>query len=64
MIDETIVVTVLEISEDKVRLGIEAPAEVPVHRREVWDEIRENGRRETRVDGGSCHAKEPDQAEG
>lgn len=40
MIGEHIVVTVVDIRGDKVRLGIEAPKEVPVHRREVYDAIR------------------------
>ncbi len=40
VIGEHIVVTVVEIRGDKVRLGIEAPKEVPVHRREVYDAIR------------------------
>ena len=35
VIDDNIVVTVVEIRGDKVRLGIEAPKEVPVHRKEV-----------------------------
>lgn len=39
---EEIVVTVVEIRGDKVRLGIEAPKEVPVHRREVLDAIKRN----------------------
>ena len=36
MIGPDIVVTVVEIRGDKVRLGIEAPAHVPVHRQEVY----------------------------
>jgi carbon storage regulator len=40
VIDEDIVITVVEIRGDKVRLGIEAPKEVPVHRREIYDAIR------------------------
>ena len=32
-------VTVLEIKNGKVRLGFEAPADVPVHRSEVWERI-------------------------
>jgi len=37
-----IVVTVVEVHGDKVRLGIEAPKEVTVHRREVYDRIKES----------------------
>ena len=33
-------VTIVEIREDKVRLGIEAPRDVPVHRLEVWQAIQ------------------------
>lgn len=33
-------VVVVEIRGDKVRLGIQAPQDVPVHRREVYDAIR------------------------
>ncbi len=40
VIGEHIVVTVVEIRGDKVRLGIDAPKEVPVHRREVYEAIR------------------------
>lgn len=39
IIDGRIVVTVVEIRGDKVRLGISAPAEVPVHREEVQERI-------------------------
>ena len=40
IIRENIVVTVVEIRGDKVRLGIEAPKDVPVHRREVYEAIK------------------------
>ena len=40
VIDEHIVITVVEVRGDKVRLGIEAPREVPIHRSEVHDAIR------------------------
>ena len=40
IIRENIVVTVVDIRGDKVRLGIEAPEDVPVHRREVYEAIK------------------------
>jgi carbon storage regulator len=40
VIGENIVITVVEVRGDKVRLGIEAPTEVPVHRQEVLDAMR------------------------
>lgn len=40
IIDNYISVVVVEIRGDKVRLGVEAPKEVSVHRREVYDAIR------------------------
>jgi carbon storage regulator len=40
VVDEAIVITVLEIRGDKVRLGIEAPKSVPIHRSEVYAAIQ------------------------
>ena len=40
VIDDQIVITVVEIRGDKVRLGIQAPKEVPVHRSEVHAAIQ------------------------
>lgn len=43
MIGDNIVITIVDIRGDKVRLGIEAPTEIPVHRQEVYEAIqREN----------------------
>ncbi len=48
IIGDNIVITIVDIRGDKVRLGIEAPKEVPVHRQEVYDAIqRENNRGQT-----------------
>lgn len=40
VIGDDIVITVVEIRGDKVRLGIEAPIQVPIHRQEVYDAIK------------------------
>jgi carbon storage regulator len=40
MIGDNVAVTVVEVRGDKVRLGIEAPKDVAVHRREIYDAIR------------------------
>jgi carbon storage regulator len=40
VIGEGIEVTVLRVGRDSVRIGVSAPAHVPVHRREVYDQIR------------------------
>jgi len=47
VINNNITIVVVEIRGDKVRIGIEAPKEVPVHRREVYDEIRRNQQTKT-----------------
>jgi carbon storage regulator len=39
-IGDGIVLTVVDIDRNKIRLGIEAPKEVPVHRQEVFDAIK------------------------
>jgi carbon storage regulator len=45
MIGDGIEVRVLRIGREGVRLGVTAPANVPVHRREIYDLIREENRR-------------------
>lgn len=54
IIGDHIVITIVDIRGDKVRLGIEAPTEIPVHRQEVYEAIqrenqRNNGVAETAV---------------
>ena len=39
VINDEIKIVVVEIRGDKVRLGVEAPRDVPVHRQEVYDAI-------------------------
>ncbi len=40
VIGDNISIMIVEIRGDKVRLGIEAPREISVHRREVYDAIK------------------------
>ena len=42
-IGDDIVVTIVDVRGDRIRLGIEAPPDVPVHRQEIYEAIkREN----------------------
>jgi carbon storage regulator len=40
MIGDDIEITVVDVRGDKVRIGINAPKDVAVHRKEVWRQIR------------------------
>ena len=40
VINDNIIITVVDIRGDKVRLGIDAPKDVPVHRQEIYDAIK------------------------
>lgn len=45
VIDENITIRVLEVKGGQVKLGIEAPGDVPIHREEVYLRIAEENRR-------------------
>ena len=53
MIGDDIEITVLSTTGDKVRIGIQAPREIPVFRKEVYLEIQQ----ETLVKGSSARAE-------
>ena len=41
---DDVTITVLEIVGSTVRLGIEAPSEIPVYRHEIWAAVKEENR--------------------
>ena len=45
MIGDDIEITIVDIRGDKVRVGINAPKEISVHRKEVYDAIQQENRR-------------------
>jgi carbon storage regulator len=48
MVGDDVKVVVLEVNGDQVRLGVEAPRAVSVHREEVFKEIQEQNTRAAR----------------
>jgi len=56
IIGDNVVVTVVDIRGDKVRLGIQAPQEVPVHRREVYEAIQRENLQAARLEQKDLHA--------
>jgi carbon storage regulator len=55
IINDDITIVVVEIRGDKVRLGVEAPKEVPVHRNEVYEAIRRNQQKPESADERVVH---------
>lgn len=51
IISNNVEVTVLEIKGDQVKIGITAPKEVPVYRKEVYLQIQEANREAVNADG-------------
>ncbi|MEE9415083.1 MAG: carbon storage regulator CsrA [Acidimicrobiales bacterium] len=45
VIGDNVTVTIVEIRGDQVRLGIDAPREITIHRQEVFDELQSENRR-------------------
>ena len=53
IINSNVTVSVLRVDNDNVRIGIEAPMEVPVMRQEIYNEISQNNQ----AAAGSADAK-------
>ena len=52
MVGDNVQITIVDIRGDKVRLGIVAPTEIPVHRKEVYDAIQRENRKAAEVSTG------------
>jgi carbon storage regulator len=65
IIGDNIVVTIVDVRGDKVRLGIEAPTEIPVHRQEVYEAIQRENRRASQLQRKDTQRlRRPSQREG
>ena len=49
IIGDNVVVTIIDVRCDKVKLGIDAPKEIPVHRQEVYEAIRRENQQASRL---------------
>jgi len=50
MIGDMIKITIVDVKGEKVRVGINAPIEIPVHRKEVYDAIKRENIQASAVD--------------
>ena len=57
VIDNKIEVTILEIKGDQVKVGISAPKEVPIYRKEVYLQIQEANKQAMEVNGAEALKK-------
>ena len=64
MIGDEIEITVVDIRGDKVRLGINAPSRIAVHRKEVYDAIQRENRLAAQVQPGEVGPTAPTRADG
>lgn len=51
VINNNVEITVLEIKGEQVKLGISAPREVPVYRKEVYVQIQDSNKEAVNIDG-------------
>lgn len=51
VINNNIEITVLEIRGDQIKIGISAPKEVPVYRKEVYKQIEKENQASLQLDG-------------
>lgn len=59
MIGDDIEITVVDIRGDKVRLGINAPTRIAVHRKEVYEAIKAENQRASQISGADLSTLTP-----
>jgi carbon storage regulator len=59
MIGDDIEITVVDIRGDKVRLGINAPTRIAVHRKEVYEAIKAENQRASQISGADLNTLPP-----
>jgi carbon storage regulator len=59
IIGDNVVITIVDVRGDKVKLGIEAPREISVHRREVYEAILRENRQATLLKPDDTHLLGP-----
>lgn len=53
VIDDNIVITIQEIAGGRVKLGVDAPKHIEIHRMEVWKQRQEAAMSAVEVDGST-----------
>ncbi len=61
MIGDNVEIIIVDVRGDKVRLGITAPKEIPVHRREIYDAIQREKRQKKETQEKESQAPQPSQ---
>lgn len=59
VIDDQIVITILGIEGERIKIGITAPREITIHRKELWDAIKE----QNQIAENLAKEEKPDQLE-
>ncbi len=62
MIGDNVEIIIVDVRGDKVRLGITAPKEIPVHRREIYDAIQREKKQKKELQGQQEKEHETPQA--
>jgi carbon storage regulator len=65
VIDGRIIIKIMRLEGDVVKVGIDAPIEIPVHRQEVYDEIQRSNKEsltDSRMKLPRLAASQPDRA--